>query len=100
MLIGEYAHTIDTKGRLIFPAKLRESLGEQFVLTKGFSDPCLYVYSMEEWGRIEERIKQLPMSRDVYKRQACLRLRACGRKNSCKLTRICKRGSTWRRTPN
>lgn len=63
MLIGEYAHTIDTKGRLIFPAKLRESLGEQFVLTKGFSDPCLYVYSMEEWGRIEERIKELPMSR-------------------------------------
>lgn len=63
MLIGEYSHSVDAKGRLIFPAKLRESLGEQFILTKGFSDPCLYVYSMEEWGRLEERIKTLPMSR-------------------------------------
>ena len=60
MLIGEYAHTIDTKGRVIIPAKFRIELGERFVLTKGF-DGCLYGYSLEEWKNIEEKIKTLPL---------------------------------------
>ena len=60
MLIGEYAHTIDTKGRVIVPAKFRTELGERFVLTKGF-DGCLYGYSLEEWKNIEEKIKTLPL---------------------------------------
>ena len=50
MLIGEYGYSIDIKGRLNFPAKLREDLGEQFVIAKGLGDPCLAVYSMEEWN--------------------------------------------------
>ena len=59
MLIGEYAHSIDAKGRLIMPAKLKEDIGEKFVITKGL-DGCLFVYSQKEWQNFEEKIKDLP----------------------------------------
>ncbi len=62
VLIGEYSSTIDAKGRFNFPSKLREDLGESFVITKGL-DECLSVYSVEEWKRLEEKIKDLPMSK-------------------------------------
>lgn len=62
MLIGEYAHSLDAKGRVNFPSRLREDLGERFILAKGL-DGCLFVYSMEEWGRLEEKIKAMPMSK-------------------------------------
>ena len=52
MFMGEYNHTIDTKGRLIVPSKFREKLGEEFVVTKGLDD-CLFVYPIDE--RSEER---------------------------------------------
>ena len=38
MFMGEYSHTIDTKGRLIIPSKFREELGETFVVTKGMDE--------------------------------------------------------------
>lgn len=60
MLIGEYSHTIDTKGRVIVPVKFRTELGERFILTKGF-DGCLYGYSLTEWAAIEEKVKTLPL---------------------------------------
>ena len=60
MLIGEYSHTIDAKGRMIVPAKVRTELGERFIVTKGF-DGCLYGYSIEEWKAIEEKVKTLPL---------------------------------------
>ena len=44
MFMGEYNHTIDPKGRLIIPAKFREALGDEFVVTKGL-DGCLFVYA-------------------------------------------------------
>lgn len=44
MLIGEYEHSLDVKGRLIMPAKLRESIGEKFIITKGL-DGCLFGFS-------------------------------------------------------
>ena len=53
MFMGEYNHSIDAKGRMIVPAKFREQLGNEFVVTKGL-DGCLFVYSNEEWHRIEE----------------------------------------------
>ena len=52
MLIGEYQHSLDTKGRVNFPAKLREDLGESFILSKGLGDECLFVYSEEEWNKL------------------------------------------------
>ena len=59
---GEYRHTIDAKGRLFIPAKLREELGERFVVTKGL-DNCLFVYPMEDWHVLEDNIRALPMSK-------------------------------------
>ncbi len=61
MLIGEYQHTIDSKGRMIVPSKLRESLGESFVVTKGL-DSCLFIYPKDEWKIIESKLKELPLT--------------------------------------
>ena len=61
MLTGEYQYTLDPKGRLNFPARLREELGDRFVVTKGL-DGCLFVYGMEEWKHILEKLKELPLS--------------------------------------
>ncbi|MCR4797182.1 MAG: division/cell wall cluster transcriptional repressor MraZ [Lachnospiraceae bacterium] len=57
MFMGEYHHNIDEKGRLIVPAKFREQLGKEFIVTKGI-DPCLYVYPLDEWKVIEEKFRQ------------------------------------------
>lgn len=62
MFMGEYQHTIDAKGRLFMPAKLREALGDKFVATKGL-DGCLFVYHPEEWSKLEEKMKALPFTR-------------------------------------
>lgn len=62
MFMGEYSHTIDTKGRVIVPAKFREALGEGSVVTKGL-DGCLFVYPKDEWDKFEEKLKQLPLNR-------------------------------------
>ena len=48
MLIGEYSHSIDAKGRLIIPSKFRLDLGESFVLSVGL-DGCLELRSEKEW---------------------------------------------------
>ncbi len=61
MFIGEYQHALDTKNRIVVPSKFREELGEKFVLTKGL-DGCLYVYSLAEWGILEEKLKKLPLT--------------------------------------
>lgn len=61
MFMGEYNHTIDQKGRLIVPAKFRETLGEQFVVTKGL-DGCLFVYDEQEWTIFEDKLKTLPIT--------------------------------------
>ncbi len=60
MFMGEYHHTIDTKGRLIIPSKFREVLGDDFVVTKGL-DGCLFVYDNTEWSIFEEKLKALPL---------------------------------------
>ena len=59
---GEYQHTVDTKGRLFIPAKLREELGDSFVVTKGL-DQCLFLYPQNAWEQLEQKIRQLPMSK-------------------------------------
>lgn len=61
MFIGEYEHSVDAKGRVIMPAKLREDIGEKFIVTKGL-DGCLFAYSKTEWSNFEEKLKTLPLT--------------------------------------
>ncbi len=62
MLIGEYHHNIDAKGRLIMPAKFRQDLGYSFIVTRGL-DGCLFGYPLENWAKVEEKLEQLPLSK-------------------------------------
>jgi MraZ protein len=60
MLIGQYRHIMDVKGRVIIPQRFREELGDNFVITRGL-DGCLFLYSMEEWDKLSSRIRSAPM---------------------------------------
>ncbi|MCM3386657.1 division/cell wall cluster transcriptional repressor MraZ [Ureibacillus chungkukjangi] len=62
MFMGEYQHSVDAKGRLIVPSKFREDLGNTFVITRGL-DNCLFGYPMDEWRKLEEKLKELPMTK-------------------------------------
>ena len=61
MLLGEFLHTIDKKGRIFIPSKLRDSLGENFVISRGIGEQAvLSIYSEESWNLLDEKIKALP----------------------------------------
>ena len=60
--MGEYNHTVDTKGRLIIPTKFRDQLGEEFVVTRGL-DGCLFAYPQDSWAQFEESLRTLPLTR-------------------------------------
>lgn len=67
MFLGEYNHSIDAKGRLIVPAKFRDELGTDFIVTKGL-DGCLYIYPKAEWEEFEAKLSTLPMGKgDIRK---------------------------------
>ena len=61
MFIGEYQHSLDSKNRIIVPSKLRDSLGDRFIISKGL-DGCLYAYPIDEWQKFEEKLKNLPLT--------------------------------------
>lgn len=61
VFMGEYQHSLDSKGRLIIPARFRESLGERFVVTRGL-DQCLFAFPAAEWSALEEKVRALPMT--------------------------------------
>lgn len=64
MLLGQYIHSIDPKGRFNFPAKFREDLGESFIITKGLDDKaCLFAYPMEKWEALTQKIDALPIAK-------------------------------------
>ena len=62
MFIGEYHHTIDEKGRIIIPAKFREALGKEFIITRGIEN-CLFVYSLQNWAKITDKLSSLPFTK-------------------------------------
>ena len=59
MLIGEYKHSLDPKKRVSIPAKFRKEIGKKAVITRGW-DQCLFVYPMEEWKNVAEKLSNLP----------------------------------------
>src|SRR5574344_919672 len=64
MLMGEYHHTIDEKGRLTIPSKIRYELGEEFIMTRGL-DNCLFIYPKDAWSNIISKYKDLPNTKDA-----------------------------------
>ena len=62
MFIGEYAHNLDAKGRIIIPSKFRDELQTSFVLTRGL-DGCLTIYSLDQWNKIFEKLSKLPSTK-------------------------------------
>lgn len=68
MFMGQYEHSIDTKGRIIIPAKYREDLGESFVVTRGL-DGCLFLYPQADWQEFVEKLQSLPSNQNTRKIQ-------------------------------
>ena len=62
MFMGEFHHNVDEKGRLIIPSKFRNDLGKKFIVTRGI-EKCLFVYSIDEWNNIVDKLKELPFTR-------------------------------------
>ncbi len=58
-MTGEYQHSLDNKGRLFVPAKLRDELGEVFFVTLSM-DKCLCAYSAENWQIFSDRVNAMP----------------------------------------
>ena len=58
-MTGEYRHTLDSKGRLFIPAKLRDELGDVFFLTLSM-DRCLCAYSAENWQALSDKVSAMP----------------------------------------
>jgi MraZ protein len=61
MFLGEYQHSIDQKGRVIMPAKFREELADGLIVTMGLDD-CLFVYTPAEWSKLEDKIREMPLT--------------------------------------
>lgn len=70
MFRGSFEHSVDAKGRVSVPSRFRDILAERYegrlVLTMDF-DKCIMVYPLEEWERVEEKIKSLPQSQKEVK---------------------------------
>ncbi len=66
--MGTYEHSLDAKGRVIFPAKYRDDLGASFVVTLGL-DGCLFAYPMEEWEKFIDKLRELPGTKEARKLQ-------------------------------
>lgn len=68
--IGEYAYSLDSKGRVNIPAKFRQSLSADsqntFVITRGL-DPCIWVYPLEQWKDIENNLRNLSSVKNIHR---------------------------------
>ena len=62
MLSGEYRHSIDLKGRIIIPSKIRDEMGSKIVITRGL-DGCLFGYNEKTWNQIMEKLNTLPFTK-------------------------------------
>ncbi|MBI4278349.1 MAG: division/cell wall cluster transcriptional repressor MraZ [Armatimonadetes bacterium] len=61
MLKGEHHYALDEKGRVVLPPRFRRVLGDTVTVTRGL-DKCLFVYSEDEWARVEEKLRGLPLT--------------------------------------
>jgi MraZ protein len=61
MILGEFKHNLDTKGRLAVPAKFREKLGAGAIITRGL-DKCLFIFGATEWESLVQKLVNLPLA--------------------------------------
>lgn len=61
MLLGEYKHNLDQKGRMAIPAKFRDELSDGAIVTRGL-DSCLFLFAPKAWDRLVAKITALPLS--------------------------------------
>ncbi len=66
-MTGIYNHTLDAKGRLFIPAKLREELGDVFYVTLSM-EKCLSAYSSDSWNVFMDKIKAMPKAKQIKMR--------------------------------
>lgn len=59
-MLGQFKSAVDVKGRMNFPSRLREELGECFVISKTIGAKCIKVYSKSDWQELAEKIKEMP----------------------------------------
>jgi MraZ protein len=69
LFLGEFQHTIDDKGRLAIPARFRPPLNEGLVVTRGL-DKCLYVWTLDQWRELSQKLSKLPMMQGDARRVA------------------------------
>ena len=62
MFIGQYRHNLDAKNRIIVPARFRDGLGEEFVVTKGL-DGCLSIFTADKWTEMIGRLERIPATK-------------------------------------
>ena len=62
MFMGEFHHNLDSKGRLIIPARLRTQIGDKMVFTRGM-EGCIFGYTLDEWQKIEAKLAKLPLTK-------------------------------------
>lgn len=77
--IGEYAHNIDKKGRIIIPSRFRDAFEGRLVVSKGL-DGCLNLYTIEQWNTMMEKISSLPSTKRearLYKRNLAAKAGEC-----------------------
>lgn len=77
--IGEYAHNIDKKGRIIIPAKFREAFAGHLIVSKGL-DGCLNLYTMDQWNQMMQQLMSLPNTKRetrLFKRNLAAKASEC-----------------------
>ncbi|MFC1595034.1 division/cell wall cluster transcriptional repressor MraZ [Patescibacteria group bacterium] len=87
MLIGEYLHNLDKKKRISLPSRMRKELGSKVVVTRGL-DKCLFVYPVEEWQKIAEKLSNLPIGQARTRQFVRLMLAGAGEVEIDSLGRI------------
>ena len=73
-MTGEYQHSLDNKGRIFIPAKLREELGDVFYITISM-DKCLCAYNSSNWQKFSDKVSEMHMSSSVRCARFLLTLR-------------------------
>ena len=66
MFRGQFRHNLDDKGRLILPAKFREKIGDNAVITIGF-EKCITIYPEQEWEKLQKSLVSMPVANKMVR---------------------------------